>query len=329
MPDVAYRVARRVARSLAEARSLVPPFDVERIAADFAVVSEDELPVRADVAVVHGARAGERPRIVLHSTLADVPERRRFAVAHGLGHVLLGWHPLGAPCDVADQPHELPVTPHDLAEGEASAFARELLMPGAWIASFGGLDSPSALVGHVADRAGTAAMPAARAVALLLPPDHVWAVTDGWGRVLDAGRSPGTWVRPPAIGTELDGAAFARHARKRHRAEHAEAEVWFWQFDAAALEVLAHDRPAREIAAGMAADLALDPREATLLSARIDGVAGWANERPDTASIDGMRRALAARMGSMPELGAAARHPAFEALVDAKAIELVAKRLAR
>ncbi|MCZ4496495.1 MAG: hypothetical protein JWM25_1078 [Thermoleophilia bacterium] len=170
MPDPAYRVARDVARRLLEQYELKPPFDVAKLAARFAVVLEDEIPTRADVIAVHAATPGAKPRIVLDSSLVHSDDRRRFALAHALGHVLLGWHPLGEPCDVSHAPQELPVAVHDLIEGEANAFARELLTPTSWIAGFNAFERPAELMRHVSERAGVPLMAAARAVTLMLDP---------------------------------------------------------------------------------------------------------------------------------------------------------------
>lgn len=329
MPEAAYRVARQVARQLADELDLSPPFDIERVASRVATVVDEDIPTHADVIVLHAPTPGRLPRLVVDRSLQRSAERRRFAIAHGLGHVLLGWHALGTPCDVSDRPSELPVTAHDLVEGEANAFARELLMPAAWISSFEALEEPALLIGQVAERAGVSAMPAARAVALLLPPGHVWAVTDQWSRVLDAGRSPGTRICFPHPGDELEGAAFARHAKERHRSEHHGCAIWVWRFDAGAEDVLPRDRTARGVAVDIARDLGLGDAGATTLAARIDGIAGWANEQLGTASIDGMRRVLAERAVSSPELSQYSAHPEFAHMLDAKATELVAKRLAR
>ncbi len=331
MPDPTYRVAREAALRLSEQLQLTPPFDIERVASRFALVLDEEIPTRADVIVVHGERAGEQPRIVVDAGLESSPERRRFAIAHGLGHVLLGWHPLGTPCDMSTRPWELPVTAHDLVEGEASAFARELLMPAAWIRGFDALDRPALLARHVAERAGQPLMPAARSVAQLLEPGSVWCVSDQWGRVVDAGRSPGTDVCAPRPGDDVDGSTLSRFASLRHReASDGVTLTWWWFDDASrAATELPRDRSARVIAHDIAADLGLGDDGARALAARLDGIAGWANEQVGTASLDGMRRVLDRRALTVPELAQITDHAQYAALVDAKATELVANRLAR
>lgn len=326
MPDSAYRVARRVARELSQDLLLTPPFNVDEVAQRHAVLVEEELPGRTDSLTLHAPVPGDPPRIVIQRSLSATPDRRRFAVAHALGHVLLGWHPLGVPCDVSSRPRELPVTGHDLVEGEANAFARELLLPRAWLEGFDALERPAELIRHAAGRSGVPVMPAARAVALLLPPGFVWVVTDEWGAVLDAGRSPGTQVCAPAAGTAFDGRDYARLAAERHRADLEGSSLLVWRFDQDAVEELPHDHTARQVAADIAADLALDADE---LAARIDGAAGWANEQLDSSSLAGMTAALTERVQAMADLTAVTGHARFGDLVDAKAVELVAKRLAR
>lgn len=329
MHESAYRVARRVARELASELLLTPPFDVDAVAERYADLLEEPVPGRTDVITLHADAPGDHPRIVVQQALSSSPERRRFAVAHALGHVLLGWHPLGSPCDVSDRPHELPVTSYDLVEGEANAFARELLLPRAWIEGFDALDRPAELIRHISERGGVPLMPAARAVINMLEPNYVFVVTDEWDGVLDAGRSPGTQVRPPRPGAEFDGGEFARFAAERHRTDLPECSLVVWRFDPTLLGSLPIDRSARDIAREIGRDLAFDADAVATLVARVDGVAGWANEQLGVASLDGMTRAVGERMHALAELDAVMAHPEAGALVDAKAVELVAKRLAR
>lgn len=329
MPDAAYRVARRVARELASELLLTPPFDIDAVAERFADLLEDAVPGRTDVMTMHANVPGDHPRIVVQGSLGSAADRRRFAVAHALGHVLLGWHPLGMPCDVSTRPSELPVTAHDLVEGEANAFARELLLPRAWIEGFDAFDRPAELMRHVSERGGVPIMPAARAVASLLPPHFVFVVVDEWGGVLDAGRSPGTNVCAPRPGEQFDGADYARHAAERHRADLDSATLVVWRFDPAATATLPIDRSARDIARDIGEDLGLAAADVAELAARVDGAAGWANEQLGVASLDGMTRAIDERVRSLPEFTPVVAHADYRSLVDAKAVELVAKRLAR
>lgn len=329
MRDPAYRVAREVAMRLASEQQLHPPFDIEKVASRFACVEERDIPSEVDVLTLHATCPTGAPRIVINTNLRERKARRRFAIAHGLAHVLLGWHPLSAPCDVSYRPWELPSTAHALIEGEANAFSRELLMPSSWIAGFNASDRPALLSCHVAERSGQELMPAARAVAGLLSPGFVWCVSDQWDRVIDGGRSPGTSIKAPRPEhtTQID--VLARHASERHRNDLRDQTITFWRFDDSALHLLPHDRTSRMVLNDIGHDLHLSEKDSALLAARVEGVAGWANARLDTASIADMRSALVARSHSIPDLSILTSHQEFASLVDAKATELVARRLAR
>lgn len=330
MPEPAYRVARRVAQRITRELELTPPFDLERVASRWAQIVEEDIPGRADVATVHAARAGHRPLIVIAESTPSTAEHRRFAVAHALGHVVLGWHPLGLPCVMSSQPSELPVASLELVEGEASAFARELLAPAAWITSFAAFDVPAALIRQVAERAGIELMPAARAVATVLPAGTVWVVADAWDRVLDAGRAPGTTVRPPRPGDELDRSLYARHAANRHRDSHDGITVHVWSFDGVAnAPDLPLDQSARDIVRDIAASVGMDDAAAHALQACMDGAAGWANEHAAARSVRTMRAALNERLETVIDDDVVIGHPRFSELVQVKSVELVSRRLTR
>jgi hypothetical protein len=172
-------------------------------------------------------------------------------------------------------------------------------------------------------------MPAARSIAQLLEPGVVWCVCDQWRRVVDSGRSPGTRTCAPTIGEELDAAPLARWSSERHRDELDGLTIAFWRFTDEAATQLPRDRTARMVASDMAADLGLGAAGEQALAARVEGIAGWANEQVGTASLDGMRGVLDARARAVPELAELADHPEFGELIGAKARELVARRLAR
>lgn len=330
MPDAAYEVARRVARELVASAGLQPPVEIEAVARTYADVVDDEIPVRCDALALHGAGPGERPRIVLQSALGHTPDRRRFAIAHELGHVLLGWHVLGSPCDITTPPRELPTSVHHLVEGEASAFARELLLPTAWLTGFISAERPAESVHRAARVAGVPVQAAARACSRLFGAGWVWAVSDpGSDVTLDAGRSPGTVARAPRVGTPLDAGGWSRSASSRHRATLPGGVLHLWRLDPAAQRRISHDPTSGELVDQVARRLDLDVAAAKALHAQVDGVAGWANEQPGTASIDAMTRVLASRVGGLPSIAPLVDDPLLARMVRARAIELVARRLSR
>jgi hypothetical protein len=216
-------------------------------------------------------------------------------------------------------------------EGEASAFARELLAPQQWIAQLGGFDQPTTLALHVAARAGIPIMSAIRAVTPHLVRGALWVVVDQWGRVVDAGRSPGTDIALPELGMELESAAYVRHAAERHRTETPDGDaLHLWQFS---LDRLAPNALPRDAAVRRIMQRLHDAHVPTLsvdeLIARLDGAAGWANGQIESPSLEEMTAVLGSRVRSLEEFAAFEGDPTMDDLVSAKARELVARRMSR
>lgn len=328
MSDPTYDNARHAARKLLPRERSWPPVDIDRVAAEFADVHVVDLPIRCDCTSAHGREPGSRPRIFLHTAIANDEPRRRFALAHQLAHVVLGWHPLAAPCDITRATHELPATVRDLIEGEANAFARQLLMQSDWLRSFDALDRPAELMRHAADHAIVPLASAARVVARLLEPGTVWAILDDQQLVQDAGRSPHTNIQLPRAGIAFDPAVFGRVAESRQRVSVGTRALHVWTFASDATRFLPHDRSAREITEAIAHSHELSEVETTRLLAHVDGVAGYCNERFGHASMHGMSQGLRERISATPDLSLVATDTAFAELIQAKALELVSRRLA-
>lgn len=75
-------------------------------------------------------------------------QRRRFAIAHQLGHFLLRTHPWACQCTNRDMAESRRDTPHRKQEMQANRFAAGLLMPKPWFADLvAGLGKPG--VAHI------------------------------------------------------------------------------------------------------------------------------------------------------------------------------------
>ena len=54
MPDMAYEIARGVAKRLVDERKLSPPFDLDALVEELALLVEDDIPARGDGIALHG-----------------------------------------------------------------------------------------------------------------------------------------------------------------------------------------------------------------------------------------------------------------------------------
>jgi hypothetical protein len=122
------------ARCVLERHGVKVPVKIENIVSLYADLEEDEIPVTTDGIVLHHPKMRSRPLIVLNRRQRTTEARRRFTLAHELGHLLIGWHPGTIACNLqSGQPevHE----EHVQFEAEANRFASEFLMPSNWIQS--------------------------------------------------------------------------------------------------------------------------------------------------------------------------------------------------
>ena len=122
---------QRAALHLLERYGLEPPFDLEQIVSDYADVKVEAFPVRGDALLVENPKNNPRPVIILNS-LRSNPGRRRFTLAHELGHLLLPWHYGNRSCSPSYMDDYLSGD-YGLTEGEANRFASELLLPTPWL----------------------------------------------------------------------------------------------------------------------------------------------------------------------------------------------------
>ncbi|NYT41541.1 ImmA/IrrE family metallo-endopeptidase [Sphingomonas sp. R-74633] len=103
--------------------------DVVAVAHSLATFSEKSFPVDIDGICLDLKVAGKRPTIWVSKNLRL--ERKRFTIAHEVGHVVIPWH-FGTILDEIDAKPKKTTSEYFEWEGEANRFAAELLMPSVW-----------------------------------------------------------------------------------------------------------------------------------------------------------------------------------------------------
>jgi Zn-dependent peptidase ImmA (M78 family) len=121
----------RFAHRFSEVRGLVPRIDVLALAREVASVEEKLFPreINIDGLCLDLKSPGLRPRIWVN--IRSGYHRKRFTLAHELGHVVIPWH-LGNIVDDLSAGTGSSETGYRKLEAEANRFATELLMPRAW-----------------------------------------------------------------------------------------------------------------------------------------------------------------------------------------------------
>ena len=124
----------KIATLLLTRHGAQPPVNVRNIANAYAEVDEDVFTVSCDAIVIRHPAGRSRPLILLNRGIATREERKRFTIAHEIGHIKIPWHCGTIACDVSE---EGPVvsSEHYAFEGDANRFASELLVPTGWTKS--------------------------------------------------------------------------------------------------------------------------------------------------------------------------------------------------
>jgi len=117
----------KMARRVLTIRNLLPPYDLDALATEYAELEYLSLPYEVD-GITIGIGSARKPRILVNASAAAT--RRKFTLAHELGHILIPWH-TGTIISHLD-PREVDVAYMQM-EAEANRFAAELLMPSDWL----------------------------------------------------------------------------------------------------------------------------------------------------------------------------------------------------
>jgi Zn-dependent peptidase ImmA (M78 family) len=195
-----------LARRLVEKYSLRPPIDIDGLTRKYARVEVTGLPLDLDLpvdGVTFDLKAsGKQPTIVLNKNRPLA--RRRFTLAHELGHVLIPWH-IGLIVDEIDLTPDAKHTPYWVLESEANRFASELLMPTDWMLEvIEKIESPPEALEKVVTSGGVSRNAAVIRLTDSMAAGYIYALLDSDGVVVSSGRSPGTLANKPERGTLVD-----------------------------------------------------------------------------------------------------------------------------
>lgn len=169
-------LVRKRALNLYKKYSLSVPVDLQKILDEKNIILiYKENPVGMD-GLTH---LQESPPIIELNTEITFEPRRRFTLAHEIGHICIPWHTGITVCSLDDPSYKVQgqilINTQEL---EANTFASELLMPTSWIQyNFNLIDfEMKELIKKVSSKAKTSIMATLYALENALPPGHVYLV---------------------------------------------------------------------------------------------------------------------------------------------------------
>lgn len=185
----------KLARALVAREGLVPPVPVEDLVSARADVRDADFPGSWDAILIE--KPGIRPEVIL--SRAAPRTRRRFTLAHELGHLVIPWS-VGMLFCQSRPVHPSGASGADDLEYEANRFASELLVPRGWLRARIEADLDRKLADAIvvaAQVAQVSPVVVALAVPPLCEPGALVFFVNEAGETRYAGSSPGSAVRIP------------------------------------------------------------------------------------------------------------------------------------
>lgn len=192
-----------MAQRFQELYGLTPPVDVLTVAKKLARVRFLDFPawINADGITQNLKHPLKRTTILLNQSVAH--HRRRFTIAHEIGHIIIPWH-IGDIVDDLSAADERSNSRYRRMEAEANRFAAELLMPRNWVTNITSrvehLRGAIITIAQVADVSLAAASLRAMQFG---PPGYVIAHTRD-GTISLIGQTAGTNASLPTVGDSID-----------------------------------------------------------------------------------------------------------------------------
>jgi hypothetical protein len=312
---------RRIAARLVERFGLAPPVDIRALLRHYAEVEVvTSIPADCDALVIGlNLPSVARPKVIVND---DRPRRRkRFSMAHELGHILIPGHISIELCFMEDGFYSS--SDH---ERQAHSFASEILMPTRWLSD---IVSESEHAGEVFSAAGVANVSAAAAmlsINRLLAPGTVIALMQGHMVEMALG-SPGTVANVPYNGQTLDPRSIDSMASASGAVTFGGRKISWWSFDTEVglgQEDEGDERTASEVLRAIADEVFASNAEGRQHAlASINAVAGLAKDvLGPAASAEEMLGRLRARLAGRDKHMMMMSHPLFETYLRKKARDL-------
>lgn len=180
---------KKLAKKLIKKYSLAPPINIRELLEKYAKCVEDALPNDADAICIMNIT---EPLVILDRFKSET--RKRFTLAHELGHLIIPWHSGMISCHT-DKEGTINESAYQIMESEANSFAAEILMPSEWLRDFvlqnedNGINDLIETVAHIAQVSRSAAF---FSIIKHLPEGYVFYIRNNELNFDSVKKSPGT-----------------------------------------------------------------------------------------------------------------------------------------
>lgn len=317
-----YEPEINLAKRVVSKYKLNPPIDLYALVKRYATVEELVLPIDADGISINIKVSGKHPHVIINQSISH--KRKRFTLAHELGHVIIPWHH-GTIIDVTNIKHEH--NAYSRMEAEANRFAAELLMPSDWLKNLiSKCSNPEIMVRTITDEADVSSLAATIKLINGLPAGYIYANVAEDGQVLSSGRSEGTIANAPIWEEFIEPDALFPFCKKRFDFVLDGSHYFWWDLDSDIEIPKSHDdRSWQEVMNEIVADIDLSGMEPNKYIQSLAGCIGYANSsvRGADRTVQSIYSACLQRLHSKPGFTQFIEHPAFEEFLIKKANALL------
>lgn len=265
----------KLAARVVEKHKISPPFDLVALIKHYAIVEEIDIPWDIDGITLYLKVSGRRPKIIINEKAAR--RRKRFTLAHELGHVIIPWH-VGNIVDTTN--FEGRDTEYNNYESQANKFAAELLMPTSWVNSLVDVfDSPADIFQHIIKVADVSPSAACIKMITSLPSGYIYAEVNDDFEVLSSGRSKDTVVYEQRIESNISNYNDIYQYGRAYRISIDGYNYIWWKLDYLECPRVNDDREWREVLDSIVEDVVADRATRQNFKQRLNGFLAAANDK--------------------------------------------------
>lgn len=311
----------KIARRFVAIHGVKVPFDLEELVREYADLQFRHIPITGvDGVTVHLKVPGKRPTIIVND--AQPSTRKRFTLAHELGHVIIPWH-TGTIVDEIYSPGTLQMQ-YWFIEQEANLFAAEILMPLDFVTEkYQTLDGDLRKVHKaITSEAHVSDIACAIRMTQLLPPEIVFLEVNEEGVVVNNGKTSHSTVIPPFKGSEYS-PDFFKIVKNSYVVRSGSHTFYWYDLNADAKVDFDDDRSWREILDNIATDIK-PPNEREAFKRSVNGIVSNAHStvkgRNPNYSVEFMVTAISNRL-NRNEFKPMIEHPDFSVFAYKRAYD--------
>lgn len=313
----------KLAQRFFKRKKLSIPVNIEKIILEYADVEYDDLPGNVDAIFMERTN---RPLIIIDQSKPMV--RKRFTLAHELGHIVIPWHvgTLSCHTDGYQKFHDFY---YKKIEAEANRFASELLVPSEWVKELLGVKSIKVheVIRDIALTCEVSLITSTIAVCKKLPPGYLVIIAMD-NKILYHSISPGTKINFKS--DEFDIEHINNLIPLSGKIENENYCIYCWDCSINVKDTQPDSvdvRRSKDILKEIVNDTFPDKEEGLKVTRVINGIFGSLNSRlkDKNKDFESYLFEFQQRLIGYKNLAELVKHPKFKQYVSRKISELVSK----